>query len=85
MGEIYYISPADVLYSQALRYEASTAIVDSGALAEKSGKKTERSPLGLWSLVQQLQVAEIKGWTPEEVKSSLSMETGSRGLKVMER
>jgi len=34
-----------VLYEQALRYEAGSAIVDSGALAVKSGKKTGRSPL----------------------------------------
>jgi hypothetical protein len=39
--KIYYNSPAGVLYNQALRYEAGTAIVDSGALAVKNGKKTE--------------------------------------------
>jgi len=43
--EIYYNSPAGVLYEQALRYEDGSAIVDSGALAVKSGKKTGRSPL----------------------------------------
>ena len=36
-------SPKGVLYNQALRYEASTTIVDSGALAGKNGKKTGRS------------------------------------------
>mmetsp|Transcript_153375 Transcript_153375/g.271907 ORF Transcript_153375/g.271907 Transcript_153375/m.271907 type:complete len:631 (-) Transcript_153375:119-2011(-) len=43
--EIYYNSPAGVLYDQALRYESGSAIVSSGALAVKSGKKTGRSPL----------------------------------------
>merc|ERR1719291_653885 len=43
--EIYYNSPAGVLYDQALRYEDGSAIVSSGALAVKSGKKTGRSPL----------------------------------------
>merc|ERR1712151_1048889 len=45
VDEIYYNSPAGVLYEQALRYEEGSAIVDSGALAVKSGKKTGRSPL----------------------------------------
>lgn len=43
--EIYYNSPAGVLYQQALANEAGSAIVSSGALAVKSGKKTGRSPL----------------------------------------
>jgi len=43
--EIYYNSPPGTLYEQALRYEEGSAIVDSGALAVKSGKKTGRSPL----------------------------------------
>jgi phosphoenolpyruvate carboxykinase (ATP) len=34
-----------VLYDQALRYEDGSAIVSTGALAVKSGKKTGRSPL----------------------------------------
>jgi len=45
VDEIYYNSPAGVLYEQALRYEDGSAIVSSGALAVKSGKKTGRSPL----------------------------------------
>jgi len=45
VDDIYYNSPAGVLYDQALRYEEGSAIVDSGALAVKSGKKTGRSPL----------------------------------------
>merc|ERR1719188_2966144 len=45
VDEIYYNSPAGTLYEQALRYEDGSAIVDSGALAVKSGKKTGRSPL----------------------------------------
>merc|ERR1740123_904379 len=43
--EIYYNSPAGVLYEQALQHEKGSAIVDTGALAVKSGKKTGRSPL----------------------------------------
>jgi len=43
--EIYYNSPAGVLYEQALKHEAGSVIVSSGALAVKSGKKTGRSPL----------------------------------------
>mmetsp|Transcript_19692 Transcript_19692/g.43039 ORF Transcript_19692/g.43039 Transcript_19692/m.43039 type:complete len:631 (-) Transcript_19692:111-2003(-) len=43
--EIYYNSPAGVLYEQALKHEAGSAIVSTGALAVKSGKKMGRSPL----------------------------------------
>jgi len=45
VGEIYYNSPAGVLYDQALRHEKGTTIVSTGALAVKSAKKTGRSPL----------------------------------------
>jgi len=45
VDEIYYNSPPGVLYEQALKHEAGSAIVSSGALAVKSGKKTGRSPL----------------------------------------
>merc|ERR1719246_188726 len=45
VDEVYYNSPAGVLYEQALRHEKGSAIVSSGALAVKSGKKTGRSPL----------------------------------------
>merc|ERR1719200_87999 len=45
VDEIYYNSPAGVLYEQALKHEAGSAIVSSGALAVTSGKKTGRSPL----------------------------------------
>lgn len=43
--EIFHNSPPGVLYEQALKYEAGSAIVSSGAIAVKSGKKTGRSPL----------------------------------------
>merc|ERR1719335_2129961 len=43
--EIYYNSPPGVLYQQALEHEPGSAIVSSGALAVKSGKKMGRSPL----------------------------------------
>merc|ERR1719162_2627717 len=45
VDEIYYNSPPGALYEQALFYEEGSAIVSSGALAVKSGKKTGRSPL----------------------------------------
>jgi phosphoenolpyruvate carboxykinase (ATP) len=45
VDEVYYNSPAGVLYEQALLHEKGSAIVSSGALAVKSGKKTGRSPL----------------------------------------
>jgi len=43
--EIYHNSPPGVLYEQALKHEPGSAIVSSGAIAVKSGKKTGRSPL----------------------------------------
>merc|ERR1719316_910178 len=43
--EIFYNSPPGVLYEEALKNEPGSAIVSSGALAVKSGKKTGRSPL----------------------------------------
>jgi len=45
VGEIYYNSPAGLLYEQALLHEEGSVIVSSGALAVKSGKKMGRSPL----------------------------------------
>jgi len=45
VGEIFYNSPAGVLYEQALKYEKGTEITSAGALSVKSGKKTGRSPL----------------------------------------
>merc|ERR1711972_1134574 len=45
VDELYYNSPTGVLYEQALLHEQGSAIVESGALAVKSGKKTGRSPL----------------------------------------
>merc|ERR1719343_307455 len=43
--EIYYNSPAGVLYQQALAHEKGSCIVSSGALAVRSGEKTGRSPM----------------------------------------
>merc|ERR1719486_494015 len=43
--EIFYNSPAGVLYQEALQTEAGSAIVSTGALAVRSGKKMGRSPL----------------------------------------
>lgn len=43
--EVFYNAPPGILYEQALKYEPGSAIVSSGAIAVKSGKKTGRSPL----------------------------------------
>merc|ERR1719437_275985 len=43
--EIFYNSPAGVLYQQALEHEQGSCIVSSGALAVRSGEKTGRSPM----------------------------------------
>merc|ERR1719218_571029 len=43
--EVFYNSPTGVLYEEALKTEAGSSIVSSGALAVKSGKKMGRSPL----------------------------------------
>merc|ERR1719437_218911 len=43
--EIFYNSPAGVLYQQALAHEKGSCIVSSGALAVRSGEKTGRSPM----------------------------------------
>lgn len=42
--EIFYNSPAALLYEHAMRYEPGSTIVSSGALAVSSGTKTGRSP-----------------------------------------
>jgi len=57
--EIYYNSPAGVLYEQALKNEPGSAIVSSGALAVKSGKKTGRSPLDKRIVVEEDSVKDI--------------------------
>merc|ERR1712032_482031 len=44
VGEIYYNSPAGVLYDQALRHEKGTTIVSTGALAVKSAKRRDVLP-----------------------------------------
>jgi phosphoenolpyruvate carboxykinase (ATP) len=43
-AEIFYNSPAALLYEHAMQYEPGSNIVSSGALAVQSGHKTGRSP-----------------------------------------
>merc|ERR1719265_2246816 len=43
-AEIFYNSPASLLYEHAMKNEAGSRIVSSGALSVSSGKKTGRSP-----------------------------------------
>ena len=73
--EIYYNSPAGTLYDQALRYEQGSAIVSSGALAVKSGKKTGRSPLDKRVVEEESSVDDVwwgKVNIPLEYKSFLT-------------
>jgi len=57
--EIFYNSPAGVLYQQALEHEPGSAIVSSGALAVISGKKTGRSPLDKRVVEEDESVADV--------------------------
>jgi len=57
--EIFYNSPAGVLYQQALEHEPGSAIVSSGALAVTSGKKTGRSPLDKRVVEEDESVADV--------------------------
>merc|ERR1719424_2510211 len=65
--EIFYNSPAGVLYEQALQNEAGSAIVSSGALAVTSGKKTGRSPLDKRIVEEESSVDDI-WWGKVNVK-----------------
>merc|ERR1719393_1232011 len=67
VNEIYYNSPAGVLYDQALRYEKGSMIVSSGALAVQSGKKTGRSPLDKRVVEEESSVDDI-WWGKVNVK-----------------
>jgi phosphoenolpyruvate carboxykinase (ATP) len=65
--EVFYNSPAGVLYDQALRYEKGSMIVSSGALAVQSGKKTGRSPLDKRVVEEESSVDDI-WWGKVNVK-----------------
>jgi len=65
--ELYYNSPAGVLYEQALQHEAGSAIVSSGALAAYSGKKTGRSPLDKRIVEEDMSVRDV-WWGKVNVK-----------------
>merc|ERR1740133_772742 len=65
--EIFYNSPAGVLYEQALKNDAGSAIVSSGALAVTSGKKTGRSPLDKRIVEEESSVDDI-WWGKVNVK-----------------
>merc|ERR1740117_2426846 len=68
--EIFYNSPAGVLYEQALQHEAGSAIVSSGALAVTSGKKTGRSPLDKRVVEEESSVDDV-WWGKVNVKLDL--------------
>ena len=65
--EIFYNSPPGVLYEQALQHEPGSAIVSSGALAVKSGKKTGRSPLDKRVVEEEISVNDV-WWGKVNVK-----------------
>merc|ERR1719217_627686 len=67
VDEVFYNSPAGVLYDQALRYEKGSMIVSSGALAVQSGKKTGRSPLDKRVVEEESSVDDI-WWGKVNVK-----------------
>merc|ERR1711904_580205 len=65
--EIYYNSPPGVLYEEALKTEAGSAIVSSGALAVRSGKKMGRSPLDKRVVIEEASADDI-WWGKVNVK-----------------
>merc|ERR1719440_736833 len=71
VDEIYYNSPAGVLYEQALMHEAGSAIVSTGALAVKSGKKTGRSPLDKRVVFEESSADDV-WWGKVNIKLSLA-------------
>jgi phosphoenolpyruvate carboxykinase (ATP) len=68
--EVFYNSPVGVLYEEALKTEAGSAIVSSGALAVRSGKKTGRSPLDKRVVFEEASADDI-WWGKVNVKLSL--------------
>jgi len=68
--EIFYNSPAGVLYEQALAHEKGSVIVSSGALAVRSGAKTGRSPLDKRVVVEESSENDI-WWGPVNIKLPL--------------
>jgi len=68
--EIFYNSPAGVLYQEALQTEAGSAIVSTGALAVRSGKKMGRSPLDKRVVFEESSADDI-WWGKVNVKLSL--------------
>merc|ERR1719327_2020290 len=67
--EVLYNSPVGVLYEEALKNEPGTAIVSSGALAVKSGKKTGRSPLDKRIVFEEISADDV-WWGKVNVKLS---------------
>merc|ERR1719160_1456078 len=68
--EIFYNSPAGVLYQEALQTEAGSAIVSTGALAVRSGKKMGRSPLDKRVVFEEI-CADDVWWGKVNVKLSV--------------
>jgi len=67
--EIFYNSPAGVLYEEALKNEPGTAIISSGGLAVKSGKKTGRSPLDKRIVFEEISADDV-WWGKVNIKLS---------------
>merc|ERR1719160_1213319 len=70
VGEVFYNSPAGVLYQEAVQSEAGSAIVSTGALAVRSGKKMGRSPLDKRVVFEESSADDI-WWGKVNVKLSL--------------
>jgi phosphoenolpyruvate carboxykinase (ATP) len=68
--EVFYNSPAGVLYQEAVQSEAGSAIVSTGALAVRSGKKTGRSPLDKRVVFEEASADDI-WWGKVNVKLSI--------------
>merc|ERR1719160_1256283 len=68
--EIFYNSPAGVLYQEAVQSEAGSVIVSTGALAVRSGKKTGRSPLDKRVVFEEASADDI-WWGKVNVKLSI--------------
>jgi phosphoenolpyruvate carboxykinase (ATP) len=68
--EIFYNSPAGVLYNQALKHEKGSAITDAGALSVTSGVKTGRSPLDKRVVVEPESEEDV-WWGPVNIKLPL--------------
>jgi len=70
--EVYYNAATGVLYEEALKNEPGTAIVSSGGLAVKSGKKTGRSPLDKRIVFEEISADDV-WWGKVNIKLKYSV------------